>query len=162
MPICNKCKKEFKNYVKINEISRNLCKRKYCLDCSPFGMHNTSKIIDGKEKYHCKCGEIKPENFYGHKKKICSKCHNEYTKGIGQEKRKKAILLMGGKCSICGYDKYYGCIDIHHIDPEQKDDKFKSLRGWSWNRILEEIKNCIPLCRNCHGEVHNGIKNIKI
>jgi 5-methylcytosine-specific restriction endonuclease McrA len=75
---------------------------------------------------------------------------------LGNEKRKYAIDQLGGKCSVCGYSKYIGAIDIHHIDPSKKDDKFCGLRGWSKERILKEIQNCVALCKNCHAEAHNG------
>lgn len=44
MPTCQKCGKDFPNWIKLNGERKNISKRKYCLDCSPFGMHNTRKI----------------------------------------------------------------------------------------------------------------------
>ena len=41
--ICQNCKKEFQPKVIIDNAERNLQRRKYCLDCSPFG--NTLKKI---------------------------------------------------------------------------------------------------------------------
>ena len=171
MITCKKCKKKFKIWQVIDGKKRNLKGRKYCLSCSPFGQHNTIKLDGslrkdqinegGKEKVKkCKCGETDPSKFYGRKSQICSKCHNAYTLKCGQEKREKAIKYLGGCCKICGYDKYYGSIDLHHLNPLKKDKKFSQLRGWSWERIKQEIKDCVPLCRNCHGEVHAGIVKI--
>ena len=77
-------------------------------------------------------------------------------------KRQKAIDYLGGKCIICGYNKYYGSIDLHHLDPSKKDSNFSSLRGWSWKKIKKEIINCVPLCKTCHGEVHGGIIKISL
>jgi hypothetical protein len=47
MPECRKCGDYFPNHVKIEGKKRNLCKRKYCLKCSPFNKHNTKKIEEG-------------------------------------------------------------------------------------------------------------------
>lgn len=104
--------------------------------------------------YKCKCGESNPEKFYGHKKQVCGKCHNEYTKTQQREKRRKAIQYLGGKCSKCGYSRCIAALDIHHLDSSVKDINFKSMRGWSWNRIENELQTCILLCSNCHAEEH--------
>lgn len=165
MPTCQKCSNEFPNRLKLDGKYRNLQRRKYCLECSPFGEHNTAKLNgepiksstkDGM-KICSKCGEDNQANFYNNKKTICKKCHNQYTLNKGQEKRHKAIDRLGGKCYICGYNKYYGSIDIHHLDPSVKDKNFACLRGWSWERIEKELQNCVALCRNCHSEVHGGV-----
>jgi len=47
MPICANCNSVYPNTVKIEGIVRNLSSRKYCLECSPFGEHNTRKILLG-------------------------------------------------------------------------------------------------------------------
>lgn len=112
-----------------------------------------------KKPYKCKCGETNPSKFYGNKKQICGKCHNQYTIKKGKEKRQKAILHLGGKCSKCGYSRCYDAIDLHHKDPKKKDPDFKHLKGWSWDRILPEINKCILLCKICHTELHAGIDN---
>lgn len=41
MRVCLKCGCTFNNYIKIEGKTRNLINRKFCLDCSPFGLHNT-------------------------------------------------------------------------------------------------------------------------
>ena len=156
-------KKDLQKFIKqrksIREIAVEINKSpttiRYWLD--KYKLKTTSE-----KPYRCPCGEVDPSKFYGHKKRICAKCQNEYNLKSGQEKRKKAIEYLGGKCVKCGYDKYYGSIDLHHLDPSKKDASFTGLRSWSWERILKEIENCIPLCRNCHGEVHAGIIDIGV
>ncbi len=101
------------------------------------------------------CGETDSSKFYGHKKTVCGKCHNEYTKNKGHENRKFALELLGGKCKACGFDKYPCSLDIHHLDPEQKDINFGSMRGWSKERIEKELDKCILLCKNCHSAYHS-------
>lgn len=108
------------------------------------------------KSHSCGCGETDPTKFYGHKKNICGSCHSKYTLRKGQEKRKYAIDMLGGKCKECGYSRHLGSLDIHHLDPSMKDENFSSMRGWSQVKILEEIKNCVLLCKNCHAEVHGG------
>ena len=43
MNICLKCQKEIPYYFVINGKKRSLTRRKFCLNCSPFGRHNTCK-----------------------------------------------------------------------------------------------------------------------
>jgi hypothetical protein len=108
------------------------------------------------KEYLCHCGETNPDMFYGHSKVNCSKCHNLRTTSIGKNNRLFAIDYLGGKCLNCKFDKYTCSLDIHHLDPSIKDKNFRYMRGWKKERILNEIKNCVLLCRNCHAAVHAG------
>ena len=111
--------------------------------------------------YFCDCGETDSSKFYGHSKKTCSKCHNLRTAETGKNNRAFAVNHLGSKCMVCGYDKYIGSLDIHHLDPTIKDKDFRNMRGWCRERILSEIEKCVLLCRNCHAEVHAGIVDLK-
>jgi len=104
------------------------------------------------------CGETRPEKFYGNKSTVCASCHNEYTIQKGREKRLKAISLLGGKCVHCGFDKYSGALDFHHVDASTKDVAFGSWRNWSWGRIVKELEKCILLCKNCHAMEHHRLR----
>ena len=106
----------------------------------------------------CSCGTTDPNRFYGHKKRTCGRCHNHDVYLKGKEKRTRAVEYLGGCCSVCGYNKYECSLDIHHIDRQNKDPNFASMRGWSWGRIRKELEHCILLCRNCHHALHCGHK----
>ncbi len=126
--------------------------RKYALRTQP----KLSAIV----RKCCQCGEVDPAKFYGYKRAICGSCHNAYTTKTGQEKRLKAIEYSGGRCQLCGFDGHSRALDFHHRDRSAKDPKYKSMRGWSWERTLAELKKCILLCKNCHAAVHAVIKEI--
>lgn len=113
-----------------------------------------------KEHYCNKCGETDAIKFYGNDKEVCGDCHKKRVNDKGRENRKYAVEKLGGKCSKCGYDKYIGALDIHHLDPKIKDSNFKSMRGWSILRIDKEIKDCVLLCKNCHTETHGNERGI--
>lgn len=102
------------------------------------------------------CGETDPTKFYGHKKSVCGSCHNKYTLEQGKKKREFIIEQLGGKCVECGYDKFKSSLQAHHLDPNVKDKNFRSIRGWSEQRILDEIQGCVLLCACCHSAVHSG------
>ena len=81
-------------------------------------------------------------------------------------KRRRAIKALaieykGGKCQICGYKKYQGALDLHHINPNQKEFNI-SQKGHSrsWDRVRKEIDKCMLVCANCHREVEAGIISV--
>lgn len=68
----------------------------------------------------------------------------------------KMVESMGGCCQICGYKKSVFSLDFHHLDPKQKELNFgkrENSRNY-WPIIVNELKKCILLCKNCHAEVH--------
>lgn len=78
------------------------------------------------------------------------------------KRRKKlkamAVKYKGGKCYFCGYSKYEGALDFHHLDSSRKDFGL-SVKGLtrSWKKIREELGKCILVCSNCHRELHGGL-----
>ena len=62
---------------------------------------------------------------------------------------------------ICGYDRYLGALDFHHLDPNKKSFGL-SKKGLthSWEKIKSEIDKCILVCANCHRELHAGITQL--
>jgi len=170
MPICKKCRKKFPNRIKIDGKLRVLSSRKYCLECSPFGIHNTSKIhLSNLEK-----GQL-----FKNKTKIiiCSLCNREYIYETNNKKghtltrcnscainerrfkiKKKAIDYKGGKCQICEYDKDVQPVyEFHHLNPNTKEFSLSGSHCYSWTRIEKELDKCVCLCCRCHREYHAGL-----
>jgi len=84
-------------------------------------------------------------------------------KAVAKRRRKiklMAIEYKGGKCQICGYNKYPGALDLHHING-QKDFGIGD-KGYtrSWERIKQELDKCILVCANCHREIEAGITQL--
>lgn len=67
----------------------------------------------------------------------------------------------GGSCRLCGYDRYAGALQFHHLDPDAKRFAL-SVRGLT--RSLEaarrESRKCVLLCANCHAEVEAGVASV--
>lgn len=75
-----------------------------------------------------------------------------------RDRRKQRIIdVMGGKCTLCGYNRCNDALDLHHLNPEEKDFEVSFRPCISWDRTSAEIKKCILLCANCHREVHSGM-----
>ena len=72
--------------------------------------------------------------------------------------KKMAIEYKGGVCIICGYSKYYGALEFHHLNPTKKDFGL-SMDGLtrSWAKTKKELDKCIIICSNCHREIHAGL-----
>lgn len=70
-----------------------------------------------------------------------------------KNKRAAKFKKTLGPCVFCGS---LDNIEIHHIDPEKKE----SHKIWSWaeDRILAELKQCIPMCHDCHTTFHSLLK----
>jgi transposase-like protein len=75
----------------------------------------------------------------------------------------KAILVAeaGGACVLCGYDRYIGALQFHHLDPSTKEFGL-GLRGVarSLERCRAEARKCVLLCGNCHAEVEAGFAEL--
>lgn len=145
MNICKKCGKEFKTWIKIDGIRHNLNSRKYCLECSPFGCHNTKQFD-------------KPVNEESIKRE------KQYNIDRVQKRRNElkhmSVEYKGGKCIICNYNKCFAALEFHHINPLEKDFSI-SRKGntRSWEKVKTELDKCILLCANCHRELHVDLIN---
>lgn len=74
-----------------------------------------------------------------------------------KEKRKLQIVqVMGNSCAICGYNKSIHALELHHINPKDKEFSFSKLGSFpNWEKLKKELSKCILLCANCHREVHD-------
>ncbi len=162
MPTCKNCNSDFKNLVLVDGKTRNLCKRKYCLNCSPFGLHNT-KALDGAEvPGQCKsCSRLfEYDKKQGHSRTQCNSCLvNSRHKKIKQ----KCVDYLGSMCCGCGYNHQdenwcAEAMDFHHTN--DKDFAIGGAYNRSWSRIQAELDKCVLLCARCHREVHAGKRAI--
>ena len=49
------------------------------------------------------------------------------------------------------------CLDFHHLNPSDKEFSIsEALAKRSMASILDEIKKCVLVCKNCHAKIHNG------
>lgn len=75
----------------------------------------------------------------------------------GLKRKIEAINSLGGKCSICGYNKNIASLEFHHLDPSKKDFQLdaRKFANSSPQIIKDELAKCILVCSNCHQEIHN-------
>lgn len=167
MPNCYKCTAKFPNNLLVQGKVRNLSSRKFCLDCSPFGRHNTKDLANTQnemEKFCNKCKTVKPiTDFYKRRKgsqpsSYCKPCTSVQTLSRQRALKQKCVDYKGGSCELCGYSKYAGAFDFHHIDPTQKDFTIAHQHCTSFNdKIKAELDKCLLLCATCHREEHGRL-----
>ena len=146
MPICNNCNDEFPLYIKIDGKVRNLCKRKYCLSCSPFGKHNTRSI---GQILQSECGICK-KKLEDNRRTRCNYCSVKLRRA---RIKLAAINLLGGKCVACGWDKDPWVLQFHHKD-DNKEFGLSEKMNISWEKMKKEALKCELLCANCHAMKH--------
>jgi hypothetical protein len=113
-----------------------------------------------------KCGKL----LVGKQAKYCSAlCKNNHNQSYlaqqarGMNRKLALIQQLGGKCSVCGYNKNSSALDLHHVEPKDKSFALdlRSLSNRKQSKIDEEVRKCILLCRNCHSELHNPRHNLE-
>ena len=167
MPICKKCDGEFPNKIVIDGEYRSLHNRKYCLNCSPFGGHNTKSLESSSTttKTCPMCTKCLPlSNFYkrrdGRPGPYCIQCSNKEARSRQRSIKQQCVDYKGGKCSACNYNKYVGALEFHHTDPEHKDFAISKISCKSFAKLKPELDKCVLLCSNCHKEEHARMKGI--
>ena len=66
----------------------------------------------------------------------------------------EGIKELGGKCYHCGYDKTFA-LEFHHVVSKDKEFVMGDLlSNFKIKEFFYELEKCIPLCSNCHKELH--------
>lgn len=110
------------------------------------------------------------KNLTGRQTLYCStKCWSAFTRNNPKQTAEartrrtnlklKAVLLKGGKCCRCGYDKCLASLEFHHLDPALKDtsNNGRGMSSLTEKKFLVEIEKCILVCANCHREIHYNL-----
>ena len=106
-------------------------------------------------EFTCKdCGLVGGKEYFYSYKHQCKKCWNKRTYKSSRDKLDLLIVERGGACERCGYNKYFGALDWHHLDPTEKEFGISGRRGSPIDELRKETDKCQLLCKNCHCEVH--------
>jgi hypothetical protein len=175
MPTCRKCHAAFPNHVHINGRAHNLQRRKFCLDCSPFGRHNTRDLSAAPEirpaglpeQARCsRCKRTLPASKFHRRRdgsrllKYCRECTNRQVVERQQRLKRLAVEYKGGRCQHCGYDRYVGALEFHHEDGSQKESDVSRFKCTTFEKVKSELDKCLLLCANCHREEHARLKGL--
>ena len=105
----------------------------------------------------------------------CSSCNRIYLKEhyrknkdyyknktiLRRKRNQKYLNSLKKRCCVCGED-CVACLDFHHKEGKKKEFNLghAGLRGFSFEKMKEEIKKCIVVCSNCHRKIHANIIKI--
>lgn len=147
MKTCS-CGKRIPTWVKVAGKRRNLKNRTKCFDCSPF-----KSAQERNEELSKRTKKLKTQKWYQATKERL---------GIDpitlrrETRRKHVIELIGNVCQACGYDRCRRNMAFHHLHGKRHELSSREFQN-SLTGILAELKKCVLLCHNCHGEAHDGI-----
>jgi hypothetical protein len=76
--------------------------------------------------------------------------------------KERVVRALGGKCVICGYNRCQQALDVHHVDPNEKDFTIAANTNKAYALVSEEIRKCVLLCANCHREYHSNFIQLEL
>ncbi len=91
----------------------------------------------------------------------CMKCRKDKVSAWRRRAKERLVDEAGGRCRLCGYDRYQGALQFHHLNPAAKSFSL-SRRGCAraFAELKAEAAKCVLLCANCHAEIENGIATL--
>jgi len=144
---CELCGSPFATRQVVDGKLRYLYRRRFCLDCSPFGTHNTSKYPSGLTR---------PDELRSYRRRRKNQQSYRSLKKRRRQRKAELVELRGGRCQDCGYDTVPAALEFHHRDASSKAFGLGNWHG-SWERLLEEAEKCDLVCANCHRIRHAGL-----
>jgi len=135
---CESCGRGFAAKQIIGGQIRSLYRRRFCLDCSPFGGRNTSRhpVGSGLDREARRRDRRRRSTVRSLRKRR-------------QAHKARLVRLKGSRCEDCGYDRDTAALEFHHRDRADKEFGIGgSTRGWQ--RVLAEAAKCVLVCANCH------------
>ena len=137
---CQACSKDFKRRQIVDGKLRDLTHRRECLTCKP--------LVIPHKKLNKKCIVCGNKvNITGAKCRTCVSKIRRYTTKV------KAVALLGGKCSKCGWDKHIAGLEFHHKD-NNKEFAISTAANRKWEYVKKEVMKCELLCSCCHHILH--------
>jgi len=136
--------------IHIDDLSSSLKKSKRAI------RHKASRLgLSRKGMLVKKIGEITPRTIID-KKYYLKNREKIYQRKMQRRWRIKRTIveMMGGKCSICGYNKCINALEFHHKGKEKDAAIFELIKNSSEQNVLKEVQRCILVCANCHREAH--------
>ena len=161
MKTCLKCGSTFPSSVRRNGRLQVFSSRRYCLTCSPFGVHQIrSRAKDQPINLRCDiCDkDLNPAEWRNRKR--CQPCQVKIHR-IAMKVR--AVQLLGGKCVKCGWTTQtiaeMTAFDFHH--KHSKDFALSTAFNKKWESVVSEIEKCELLCAVCH-RIHHVTREDKV
>lgn len=133
-------KEYYKAYYEKNKSTHNARSRKYKDE-------NKEKVKEYDQDYF--------QKTYPQKKEKLRETWNSDAKRVRSKRAEFILEFKKDKCcSKCGEKRWY-VLDLHHLDPKEKDFNIGEATKYSIKKIKSELEKCVFLCSNCHREFHH-------
>jgi 5-methylcytosine-specific restriction endonuclease McrA len=141
---------------------KTISKYRNKLGISPFRPpRQKSTILDNGKRVCYKCThELSSDVFLISNKtqsysNTCRSCRNADSRNQRLNRKREAVMLLGGKCSYCGFDEFVSSLQFHHVfeDKETEISRLFFLPG-KREELLLELDKCCLLCSNHHDAFH--------
>jgi transposase-like protein len=123
------------------------------------------RMGEGAKKGIFECRRHGPSEFIleGRGYYRCKKCRAAAVAKHRRTVKRKLVEEAGGACVVCGYNRWIGALQFHHLDPTAKEFHI-GQRGYSRSlaRSRAEASKCALLCANCHAEVEAGFATLPV
>jgi hypothetical protein len=112
-------------------------------ECKRHGV--TEFILEGRGYYRCK------------------RCRSAAVAKRRRTVKQKLVDEAGGACVLCGYSRWPGALQFHHVEPGTKEFHL-AQRGHSRSiaKSRAEMRKCVLLCANCHAEIEGGFATLPV
>jgi len=147
---CAQCGRDFVARIQIDGKVRFLHRRRFCLTCSPFAAHNTSKVPPG---------DLDPNELAAHRRRQRGQTTYRSQKKRRTELKLELITERGGRCADCGYSGSTSALEFHHREPSSKHFAISSASA-SIARLWSEAAKCDLVCANCHRARHAAARSV--
>lgn len=142
--ICERCGSQFAAKSVVNGAMRSLYRRRFCFVCSPFGIHNTSRVPPGT---------FMASDLIEYRRRRRNAKTYRYQKKTRKQLKAELVAGRGSRCEGCGYDRAITALEFHHRDASTKEFQISS-GGLARERLWAEASKCDLLCANCHRMRH--------
>ena len=99
-------------------------KERYCVVCE--------KQLFGQKLKYCS-NKCKQKDHYHRVKEQTNTYHSQTIRAL--KRKLQLVEMLGGQCSLCGYDRNLSALHFHHKDSTQKNFKL-GLRILSNKKVL--------------------------
>lgn len=115
--------------------------------------YKNSRMRDGYSSSCKKCANVATED--------ARKTNSPHYKKLRNDRRKRILDIVSRwkgsiGCQHCGESESV-CLDLHHINPAQKDIHPSRLIGCKISSMVDEFSKCVVVCKNCHAKIHHNV-----
>lgn len=63
-------------------------------------------------------------------------------------------------CQVYDYQNNPKKLEFHHVDSGNKSFTISANYNRNWEEMVEEIRKCVILCKNCHIKHHMALRKL--